>query len=593
MTVVWSNPVFSRDGAELSIEIPAEDGLTQYNVMQNIGWIVTNSGNMTSGRFQVQFNAHNGWAHHKAAGGYSNATFGQGSGNSNLPAGESIVNVDMSGFGEVGFVGKYRLNACIDPDYYSEEEGALNDADPSNNCAHKEIIVLDGDATDAKLIVNGNGPDKFTLHEGEMAKNIGFTVLNVGPVDSGAARVHQVIRPYSLVGDNTDPNIIDERKEYNYPINTGVVSGAEYSRKLISPLMRFAAGRWYINTCVYRKLADGTEERLCDTTRAFNVEKYVHDPERDGAELALDLNIDPVLVEGDPEIHRKILFNIKNTGNMTTGGFRLYRTLRKISPISGGQTSWGGYMGAANFPAGHDGDYQVLGSSSQPSAGLWAVYGCIDPASDSLEEAELNDANGSNNCVYREIEIAEKQPEPEPEPEPIPNVDPVASFSAICEDLKCSLDASASSDSDGNIVSYKWDFGDGAVQSSALKTVSKIYASAGEYLIKLTVTDDDGATNSTSKYVQVKEPIVEPPEEPQEITLSVSSKKLRRGQVQFSLSWVGATSNQVDILRDGRKISTTANDGKFSESLKGKKPYFYKVCESGTSICSESVATGY
>jgi PKD repeat protein len=60
-----------------------------------------------------------------------------------------------------------------------------------------------------------------------------------------------------------------------------------------------------------------------------------------------------------------------------------------------------------------------------------------------------------------------------------------------------SFDGSASSDSDGTITAYSWDFGD----SSALGTgvnPSHTYADNGAYSVTLTVTDDDGATGTDS-----------------------------------------------------------------------------------------------
>ncbi|WP_276258680.1 PKD domain-containing protein [Haloglomus litoreum] len=68
-----------------------------------------------------------------------------------------------------------------------------------------------------------------------------------------------------------------------------------------------------------------------------------------------------------------------------------------------------------------------------------------------------------------------------------------------------SFDASASDDSDGSIVEYRWDFdGDGTVESTTTSaTASHSYASAGEYDAELTVVDDDGATAAVTEAVDV------------------------------------------------------------------------------------------
>lgn len=52
--------------------------------------------------------------------------------------------------------------------------------------------------------------------------------------------------------------------------------------------------------------------------------------------------------------------------------------------------------------------------------------------------------------------------------------------------------SSGSSDSDGTITSYQWDFGDGA--SSTLVNPAHTYTTAGTYNVRLTVTDDSGFT---------------------------------------------------------------------------------------------------
>jgi PKD repeat protein len=64
-----------------------------------------------------------------------------------------------------------------------------------------------------------------------------------------------------------------------------------------------------------------------------------------------------------------------------------------------------------------------------------------------------------------------------------------------------SFNASDSSDSDGSITSYSWSFGDGG--SSSGVTAAHTYNSAGTYTAQLTVTDDDGATDTTTTQIEV------------------------------------------------------------------------------------------
>jgi PKD repeat protein len=82
-----------------------------------------------------------------------------------------------------------------------------------------------------------------------------------------------------------------------------------------------------------------------------------------------------------------------------------------------------------------------------------------------------------------------------------PNQAPTASFTATASPLQVALNASGSTDADGTIVSYAWDFGDGSTGTGV--TTSKAYAAAGTYTVTLTVTDDDGATATSSQQVTV------------------------------------------------------------------------------------------
>lgn len=83
------------------------------------------------------------------------------------------------------------------------------------------------------------------------------------------------------------------------------------------------------------------------------------------------------------------------------------------------------------------------------------------------------------------------------------NQPPSAAFSSNCTDLDCNF-TDQSTDSDGTISSRSWAFGDGA--TSSLQNPAHSYASAGTYTVNLTVTDNDGGSDSTSGMVTVDEP---------------------------------------------------------------------------------------
>jgi subtilisin len=81
------------------------------------------------------------------------------------------------------------------------------------------------------------------------------------------------------------------------------------------------------------------------------------------------------------------------------------------------------------------------------------------------------------------------------------NAPPTASFTHECTVLSCTFDASDSSDPDGSITSYAWNFGNGATSSGM--TTSTTYAAGGTYTVVLTVTDNGSATGLTSKSISV------------------------------------------------------------------------------------------
>ena len=54
------------------------------------------------------------------------------------------------------------------------------------------------------------------------------------------------------------------------------------------------------------------------------------------------------------------------------------------------------------------------------------------------------------------------------------------------------------------------------------------------------------------------------------------------------LTWTGATSSNVDIWRNGSMLRATKNDGAETDATgkNGNGSFTYKVCEAGTSTCS-------
>ncbi|MCS6937291.1 MAG: PKD domain-containing protein [Candidatus Bipolaricaulota bacterium] len=108
------------------------------------------------------------------------------------------------------------------------------------------------------------------------------------------------------------------------------------------------------------------------------------------------------------------------------------------------------------------------------------------------------DDQGATFVVTQDVTV---QPKPEP-----PNQPPLVTFTFDPQKPKVnervSFDATGSSDADGQIVKYEWDFGDG--EKAEGQTTTHIYKSAGRFTVKLTVTDDRGATNSLTRTIEIQ-----------------------------------------------------------------------------------------
>ena len=87
---------------------------------------------------------------------------------------------------------------------------------------------------------------------------------------------------------------------------------------------------------------------------------------------------------------------------------------------------------------------------------------------------------------------------------------PVAVITVVSVDyLNVVVSGSLSTDSDGSIVSYMWDFGDG-LSGTGMDAVHS-YATAGDKTITLTVTDNDGLMGSANALVSLVAPPDDPP----------------------------------------------------------------------------------
>jgi len=129
---------------------------------------------------------------------------------------------------------------------------------------------------------------------------------------------------------------------------------------------------------------------------------------------------------------------------------------------------------------------------------------------------------------------------------------PIASINASPSSgqapLTVKFDGSQSSDPDGQITAYAWQFGDGGTSSGA--TVSHQYTKAGTFTATLTVTDDSGATASTTRAITTSAPPPPPPPPPAKPKLTAS--KLIVGKAVAGKAFTVSTT--VKNSRTGRTV---------------------------------------
>jgi len=92
----------------------------------------------------------------------------------------------------------------------------------------------------------------------------------------------------------------------------------------------------------------------------------------------------------------------------------------------------------------------------------------------------------------------------------VPNSPPTARFTATPTTgnapLNVHFDGSGSSDFDGTIASYSWNFGDNFINSG--KTTDHLYRQPGAFLVTLTVIDDKGATAISTAAITVNAEVI-------------------------------------------------------------------------------------
>ncbi len=124
----------------------------------------------------------------------------------------------------------------------------------------------------------------------------------------------------------------------------------------------------------------------------------------------------------------------------------------------------------------------------------------------------------------------------------------VASKTSGYAPLTVSFDGSASRDTDGSIVSYKWQFGDSASATGA--KVSHVYTTAGTFTVTLSVTDDKGAAGTASLSVKVTQTSI--------TVMAPSKAKAAAVNGYVTLTWQDNSGNEEGFYIERAVKSGTA-----------------------------------
>jgi PKD repeat protein len=124
------------------------------------------------------------------------------------------------------------------------------------------------------------------------------------------------------------------------------------------------------------------------------------------------------------------------------------------------------------------------------------------------------------------------------------NLPPTATFTAPTNctvNSACPFSGDASTDSDGTITAYEWDFGDDTEVDNNANT-NHTFTAPGTYQVQLTVTDDDGVTNSVTHPVSIAGPSAT-----QCTTISTSEVDCALGIVSRSTITISLTSADCEL----------------------------------------------
>jgi hypothetical protein len=131
--------------------------------------------------------------------------------------------------------------------------------------------------------------------------------------------------------------------------------------------------------------------------------------------------------------------------------------------------------------------------------------------------------------------------------------------------------------------------GSGTASGTGTWSVTGMTLSLGTNVI--TVIARDAAGNQASDVLTVSYSAPAPAPIPTPTPSIVLSGRLYESGrwVKAYLQWSIIQGRYIDVYRNGSRINRTSNDGSTSDSARGSGPFNYRVCVSGTNVCSNTL----
>ena len=200
---------------------------------------------------------------------------------------------------------------------------------------------------------------------------------------------------------------------------------------------------------------------------------------------------------------------------------------------------------AYSFDCNNDQTFEVQGSNNFVTCTFTETN-----TGDNVVNVQVNDGDGGIANSSVSVNVAEP-------PVVVENVAPTANAGdnqTVNEGDTVTLDGSGSADADGQIVNYRWEFGDDTALEGPTPVQTHVYPDNGPFTARLIVTDDKGDTGDATSLVTVENVVpvvvigtVAPADEGAQIRITGTFTDLgQRDTHRATIAWGDETTDDID-----------------------------------------------